>query len=67
VSIGDTGFGIPRENLSRIFEPFFTTRGKDRAGLGLFMARRLLAPYGAVVQADSRPGETWFTVSIPVD
>jgi signal transduction histidine kinase len=69
VRIGDTGKGIPPENLPRIFEPFFTTRqgpGGQRAGLGLFMVRRLLAPYHAEIRVDSVPGETWVTVSIPV-
>lgn len=67
--IGDTGPGIPPEVLPRIFDPFFTTKGTPvmpRAGLGLFMTRRLLAPYGAAIQVDSVPGETWVTVRLPV-
>jgi two-component system NtrC family sensor kinase len=67
--LGDNGSGIPPEIKSRIFEPFFTTKGDlrhDRAGLGLFMARRLLAPYGGEITVDSRPGETWVTVALPV-
>jgi two-component system, NtrC family, sensor kinase len=69
VRIGDTGVGIPPEHLPWIFEPFFTTKqiaGGVRAGLGLFMVRRLLAPYKAEVRVDSVPGETWVTISIPV-
>jgi two-component system, NtrC family, sensor kinase len=64
--IGDSGSGIPREKLPLIFEPFFTTKGEDRAGLGLFMARRLLAPYGGKIQVASRPGETCFSVWLPI-
>jgi signal transduction histidine kinase len=67
--LGDTGVGIPPAVLPRIFEPFFTTKGTpggDRAGLGLFMVRRLLAPYQAEIRVDSAPGETWVSVSIPV-
>ena len=69
VRLGDTGVGIPPGVLPRIFEPFFTTKGTpggDRAGLGLFMVRRLLAPYQAEIRVDSAPGETWVRVSIPV-
>jgi two-component system, NtrC family, sensor kinase len=69
VRIGDTGVGIPPEHLSWIFEPFFTTKQTPdgpRAGLGLFMVRRLLAPYDAEIRVDTVPGETWVTVSIPV-
>jgi two-component system NtrC family sensor kinase len=68
VRIGDTGTGIPPEHLAWIFEPFFTTKqtaGGPRAGLGLFMVRRLLAPYAAEIRVDSVPGETWLTISIP--
>ena len=67
--IGDTGVGIPPVSLPRIFQPFFTTRqtpGGDRAGLGLFMVRRLLTPYQAEIRVDSDSGGTWVTVSFPV-
>jgi hypothetical protein len=67
--IGDTGVGILPVNLPRIFEPFFTTKqipGGDRAGLGLFMVRRLLSPYQAEFRVDSDSGGTWMTVSVPV-
>jgi signal transduction histidine kinase len=67
--IGDTGEGIPPVSLPRIFLPFFTTRqisAGDRAGLGLFMVRRLLAPYQAEIRVDSNAGGTWVTVSFPV-
>ena len=66
--IGDTGGGVPTEVAERMFEPFFTTKGSansPRAGLGLYMARRLLAPYGGQIQADSNAGETWVTVILP--
>lgn len=69
LQIGDTGSGIPREIRPRIFEPFFTTKGTwpgERAGLGLFMARRLLAPYGGEILINSIPGETWVIVALPV-
>jgi len=67
--LGDTGGGIPPAIRPHIFEPFFTTKGnggKGHAGLGLFLARRLLAPYGGEIKVHSIPGETWVTVSIPL-
>jgi two-component system, NtrC family, sensor kinase len=67
--LGDTGPGVPPEVAPRIFEPFFTTKrngANDHAGLGLFMARRLLAPYGGEIRVDSVPGETWVTLTLPV-
>jgi len=67
--IGDTGVGIAPGVLPLIFQPFFTTRyslAGDRAGLGLFMVRRLLTPYRAEIRVDSNSGGTWVTVSFPV-
>ncbi|MFA4903675.1 MAG: HAMP domain-containing sensor histidine kinase [Desulfobaccales bacterium] len=69
VRIGDTGVGILPEQLPWIFEPYFTTKRTavgPRAGLGLFMVRRLLAPYNAEIRVDSLPGATWLTLSIPL-
>jgi signal transduction histidine kinase len=69
LQLGDTGPGIPPEVAPRIFEPFFTTKrsgDNGHAGLGLFMARRLLAPYGGEIRVDSVPGETWVTLTLPV-
>jgi len=67
--VGDTGPGIPPELLPRVGTPFFTTKGgpgRTHAGLGLFLARRLLAPYGARLELLSRPDGTWAVVEIPV-
>jgi signal transduction histidine kinase len=64
LTLGDTGVGIPAATLPLVFEPFFTTK-PGHAGLGLFMVRRLLAPYGAQVRVESAPGATRVTVSLP--
>jgi signal transduction histidine kinase len=67
--VGDTGPGISPEMLPRVFEPFVTTKTQKQPpppGLGLFMARRLLAPYRSRIQIESIPGETWVTVTLPI-
>ncbi len=67
--VGDTGTGIPSGDRDRLFEPFFTTKSttdKDRTGLGLYMTRRLLEPYKGKISSESRPGQTWVTVCLPV-
>jgi signal transduction histidine kinase len=69
IRVGDTGVGIPPPAGNSLFQPFFTTKStpaKSRAGLGLFMTRRLLTPYQAEITIESRPGQTWVTVCIPV-
>ncbi|RLA88539.1 MAG: hypothetical protein DRG58_07735 [Deltaproteobacteria bacterium] len=69
IRIGDTGVGMAPEVQSRLFEPFFTTKDspeRPHAGLGLYMARRLLNPYGGEIKIQSQPGETWVTVVLPL-
>jgi two-component system, NtrC family, sensor kinase len=65
LALGDTGPGLSPEVQPLIFRPFFTTK-RGHAGLGLFMVRRLLAPYGAGIKVDSVPGSTWVRVYLPV-
>lgn len=68
--VGDTGAGVPPEIRPRLFEPFTTSKAghnPPHAGLGLFLARRLLAPYQGQIEVESKPGETWVTVILPVD
>lgn len=68
--VGDTGAGVPPEIRPRLFEPFTTSKAHHNpphAGLGLFMARRLLAPYQGEIRVESRPGETWATVILPLE
>lgn len=68
--VGDTGVGVPPEIRPRLFEPFTTSKAghnPPHAGLGLFLARRLLAPYQGQIRVESNPGETWVTIILPVD
>lgn len=68
VQITDSGTGIPPEIRSRIFEPFFTTKpvGKG-SGLGLEMVRRIVENrHRGAISVASQPGETRFTVCLPL-
>jgi len=62
VSITDRGQGLQREVATRAFnEPFSTgeeTLRKERAGigLGLHLARKLVAQHGGIIWADPLPG-----------
>jgi len=62
VTVTDRGEGIPREVATRAFsEPFSTgeeTLRKERAGigLGLHLARRLIAQHEGIIWADPLPG-----------
>ncbi len=66
VSIGDTGVGIPKENLDKLFEPLFTTKAKG-IGLGLALVRSLVEGHGGKIQVQSQLGKgSVFTVLLPV-
>ena len=67
VSIADNGAGIPPEILARIFDPFFTTKVKgEGTGLGLGIVKQIVDKHGGRIDVTSRPGETRFTVRLPV-
>jgi signal transduction histidine kinase len=68
IAVGDNGPGIPEVIQDHIFSPFFSTKSSPqnpRAGLGLFLTRRLLTPYRGEVTFESRPGQTWFRIVLP--
>jgi signal transduction histidine kinase len=68
VEVVDDGPGIPRGALKRVFEPFYTTKEVGAGtGLGLDVVRRIVRAHGGEVSVRSKPGETSFTVSLPVE
>lgn len=67
VSVKDTGYGIPEDELPKVFEKFYRARGCEIAkgtGLGLYLVKLLMEAMGGKVTAKSREsvGST-FTVS----
>jgi signal transduction histidine kinase len=67
VKIIDNGGGIPPDVLSRIFDPFFTTKKVgEGTGIGLDFVNRIIKHHNGTIKANSKPGRTEFTVSIPV-
>jgi signal transduction histidine kinase len=66
LSIGDTGMGIPEENLTKIFEPYFTTK-ETGSGLGLTLVFKIIREHRGEVSVKSKEGEgTCFTITLPV-
>jgi signal transduction histidine kinase len=68
VEVGDTGEGIPEENLKRIFEPFFTTKPVgEGTGLGLDISYRIVVQrHRGDLRVKSEPGDTRFQVFLPL-
>jgi signal transduction histidine kinase/AraC-like DNA-binding protein/ABC-type sugar transport system substrate-binding protein len=69
--VSDTGDGIPREEQARIFEPFVSGervgRRRKGVGLGLAIARRLVALHDGSLLLDSEPGRgSTFHVRLPL-
>ncbi|WP_405997111.1 ATP-binding protein [Streptomyces sp. NBC_00829] len=69
VEVRDTGPGIPPDIRPRIFEPFFTTKPVgEGTGLGLDISYRIVVDkHHGDIRVESRPGDTRFRVSLPVD
>lgn len=69
VSIGDTGPGIEAALQEQVFEPFFSTRpAGEGSGLGLYIARRIVAAHAGVIELRSSPGQgCLFLVRLPLD
>jgi PAS domain S-box-containing protein len=69
IEIGDTGKGIPAENLARIFDPFFTTKPVGQGtGLGLSLAWSIIQKHHGSLTVDSTVGVgTTFRITLPVD
>lgn len=65
IEVADTGPGIP-EGLD-VFEPFLTTK-REGTGLGLPVARQIVAGHGGELTFQSKPGHgTTFSIRLPLD
>jgi PAS domain S-box-containing protein len=73
-AVSDTGVGIPEADLPRIFDDFVTldasyARAQGGTGLGLGIARRIVAQLGGRLEVESRAGvgSTFrFALALPI-
>jgi two-component system, OmpR family, sensor kinase len=66
LAVRDDGEGIESHAMPRIFEPFFTADDAQGSGLGLAIASELAERMAGKLLVRSGPGETVFTLEIPV-
>ena len=66
LAVSDDGPGFPEQDRERMFEPFFTSRRADGGtGLGLPIARSLLAASGATIVAAHSDRGARFEIALP--
>jgi two-component system, NtrC family, nitrogen regulation sensor histidine kinase GlnL len=66
VDIADDGPGVPAELRERVFHPLVSGR-EGGSGLGLTLAQTFINQHHGLVSFESVPGNTIFTVLLPVD
>ena len=67
VTVADEGSGVSEQHLLRIFDPFFSTKDRHGTGLGLSMAREVMARLGGDITAANRAeGGAVFTLSFSI-
>jgi signal transduction histidine kinase len=71
--VGDTGQGIPRDQLPKIFDSFYSSKsgpdasGKGGTGLGLAVCREIIEAHKGRIRVESTPGKgTQFTLKLPI-
>jgi two-component system, NtrC family, sensor kinase len=67
LEIQDTGSGIAPELMAHIFDPWVTTKAQGKgSGLGLSIARQVIASHGGTIRVANRPGKgVVFTIDFP--
>lgn len=69
LDVEDRGPGIPKEHLDKIFEPFFSSKGsthRSGSGLGLTIVAAVMDDHRGVIDLETGPGGTRFTLYFPL-
>ncbi|MGA9855438.1 MAG: nitrogen regulation protein NR(II) [Gammaproteobacteria bacterium] len=65
IEIEDNGQGIPPELISQLFSPL-ASRKPNGAGLGLSIAQELISRHDGLIECESQPGRTVFSILLPI-
>jgi len=66
IDIIDNGPGINDELMSQIFYPMITSRAEG-TGLGLSIAQSLVNQHNGLIECESEPGKTIFSIYLPLE
>jgi signal transduction histidine kinase len=63
----DNGSGMDQETQEKVFRLFFSTKGSKGTGLGLMIAKKIIAEHKGLIEVFSEPGKgTKFVARLPV-
>jgi two-component system nitrogen regulation sensor histidine kinase GlnL len=66
VTVDDNGPGIPPDIIDKVFHPLVSRR-EGGTGLGLTISQTFVAQHGGIIEVQSKPGATRFSVILPLD
>ncbi|HET6470958.1 MAG TPA: nitrogen regulation protein NR(II) [Pseudomonadales bacterium] len=66
IDIADNGPGIPPELFDRMYYPMISGRA-DGSGLGLSIAQSIVGQHGGLIECESKPGSTIFSIYLPLE
>jgi two-component system nitrogen regulation sensor histidine kinase GlnL len=66
LDFADNGPGIPPDMVDRIYFPMISGR-PDGTGLGLAITQTIIGQHGGVIECESRPGRTCFSIFLPLE
>jgi len=66
VRVEDNGPGMPAAIRDQIFQPFVSNKPTGE-GLGLAVVSKIIAAHGGIIEMNSDPGRTVFSILLPLD
>ena len=66
IDIQDNGPGVPEDMIGLIFLPMVTGRAEG-TGLGLSISQSIINRHGGLLECQSEPGNTVFTIYLPLE
>jgi two-component system nitrogen regulation sensor histidine kinase GlnL len=66
INVVDSGPGIPPDMIEKIFYPMISGR-HGGTGLGLPIAQSIVTQHGGLIECNSRPGQTVFSIILPIE
>jgi two-component system nitrogen regulation sensor histidine kinase GlnL len=66
IDVQDNGPGIPEHLKEHLFYPMITGRSEG-TGLGLSVAQSIVHQHNGLIEFESRPGKTVFSIYLPLE